>query len=800
MNFLRPRWHKVIRDLVANKARTVLVVLSITVGVLAVGVVSGTRSIFGSQLDTSYAATNPPSASLVVNGNFDQALVDTIRSMRSIEQAEGRRVVNARYRVGPNDEWVAITLEARAPQDYDTMTIAKVWPEQGDWPPPDHTLVVERASLDWMGLNVDDAITLRTLDGHERTMRIAGAVHDPGERPAPLAGQAFGFISLDTLEWLHQPRAFNRIEFVVAGNKTDQAHIQTVTQEVRRKIESAGLDTLSTIKNRPGDYPVNDVVQPLLLLLNASGLLALGLSGFLVVNTISATLAQQIRQIGMMKAIGARQGQIMSLYFATVLIYGLLALVVAVPLGVAGAWALAGYLAHQLNFDLVRTTIAPGVLAIQIAIGLFTPALAALYPIISGTRVSVRQAISDYGLGQGQFGESRLDRLLQRLRGLSRPLLISLRNTFRRKARLGLTLLTLSLAGMTFIAIFSVRASLLHTLDDALNYWQFDIRMRFDTDYRVQEIQRTAMTVPGVVAAESWGAASVRRVRPDGEESEGVIMLAPEADTTMLQTTLLAGRWLRPDDANALVVNTDFLYDEPDLDLGDTVVLKIGERQTTWQIVGIIRGTLTGPILYANYPYYARAARKVDRAGAVQVIAQAHDSDSLNQVAQQLEAAFNRAGFKVAEVQTIISLRDNVQRLLNILIVFLLAVAVLLAVVGGLGLMGTMSINVLERTREIGVMRAIGASDGAIFRIVIVEGMVIGVLSWIAGSLLAVPVSRFLSDATGQQLFQAPLSYTFSLPSVVLWFVVAMLLAALASFVPARSAARLTVREVLSYE
>ncbi|MCB0225658.1 MAG: FtsX-like permease family protein, partial [Anaerolineae bacterium] len=95
---------------------------------------------------------------------------------------------------------------------------------------------------------------------------------------------------------------------------------------------------------------------------------------------------------------------------------------------------------------------------------------------------------------------------------------------------------------------------------------------------------------------------------------------------------------------------------------------------------------------------------------------------------------------------------------------------------------------------------AIGASDGAIFRIVIVEGMVIGVLSWIAGSLLAVPVSRFLSDATGQQLFQAPLSYTFSLPSVVLWFVVAMLLAALASFVPARSAASLTVREVLSYE
>jgi putative ABC transport system permease protein len=91
MKFLRPRWRKVIRDLADNKARTVLVVLSMAVGVLAVGVVSGTRSIFGSQLEASYAATNPPSASLVVNGNFDQSLVETIRGMRQIEAAEGRR-------------------------------------------------------------------------------------------------------------------------------------------------------------------------------------------------------------------------------------------------------------------------------------------------------------------------------------------------------------------------------------------------------------------------------------------------------------------------------------------------------------------------------------------------------------------------------------------------------------------------------------------------------------------------------------------------------------------------------------
>lgn len=800
MKRLNPRWRKVIRDLATNKARTALVVLSIAVGVLAVGVVSGTRSIFGNQMDASYAATNPPSASLVVKGDFDQQLVDTIQAMREIEEVEGRRLVSARYRVGPDEAWIPIMLEARDLSDYTEMDVARVWPEQGDWPPPRHALLVERASLTWMGLDVGDSIILRTLDGDERIMRIAGTVHDPGEQPAPLAGQAYGFITLDTLEWLDQPRAFNRVEFVVAQAEWGQAHVEAVASEVRRKIESTGLETLSTIKNGPDDYPVNNVVQPLLLLLNAAGLLALGLSGFLVINTISATLAQQTRQIGMMKAIGAQQSQIIPLYFATVLTYGLLSLFLAVPLGVIGAWGLAGYLARQLNFDLVRTTMAPEVLLIQVTVGLLTPLLAALYPIIAGVRVSVHQAISDYGLGQGTFGRSRLDQALQRLRGLSRPLIISLRNTFRRKTRLSLTLITLSVAGMTFITIFSVRASLLQTLDDTLNYWQFDIRVQFGDDYRVREIERLALEIPGVVTAESWGARSVRRLRPDGVESDSVILLAPEAETTMLEFTLVAGRWLRPDDTNALVVNTDYLYDEPDLKLGDTVTLEFGERRTTWQIVGIIRGTLAGPILYANYPYYSRAAHKVDQAGAVQVITRAHDTESLTQIAQQLEATFNRAGFKVSEVRTIMRLRDKVEHMLNILIVFLLAVAVLLAVVGGLGLMGTMSINVLERTREIGVMRAIGASNEAILRIVIVEGIVIGVLSWIVGTLLAVPVSKILSDATGQQLFQAPLSYTFSLNGVALWLVAAILLAALASFLPARNAARLTVREVLAYE
>jgi putative ABC transport system permease protein len=268
----------------------------------------------------------------------------------------------------------------------------------------------------------------------------------------------------------------------------------------------------------------------------------------------------------------------------------------------------------------------------------------------------------------------------------------------------------------------------------------------------------------------------------------------------MLQPALLEGRWLRPDDTNAIVINTDLLADEPDLILGDELVLKFGRRETSWRIVGVVQGVLVGSYAYTNYPYYAQIVRDVGKAGGVQIVTTQQDVATQLQIAQALEEQFQRSGLKVASINTIADLRNTVVFQFNILTSFLLVMAVVLAIVGGLGLTGTMSINVLERVREIGVMRAIGASDGAVLRLVMVEGLLIGLLSWLVGGMVAFPVSKLLSSQIGLQLFQSPLSYTFSISGMVIWLVIAAVLAALASFLPARSASRLTVREVLAYE
>jgi putative ABC transport system permease protein len=251
---------------------------------------------------------------------------------------------------------------------------------------------------------------------------------------------------------------------------------------------------------------------------------------------------------------------------------------------------------------------------------------------------------------------------------------------------------------------------------------------------------------------------------------------------------------------NALVVNSLVFRNEPDLEVGDEIILKIEGRETPFQIVGVATGGAPIPTMFANYPYFARVAHTVGRAEWVFTATEQHDMAYQAQIAQAMENRFEQLGMDVGLSSKSAEEVAETTAIFEVIIVLLLIMAFLLAVIGGLGLMGTMSINVLERTREIGVMRAIGASNRSVRRIFIVEGIIIGVMSWLVGTMLAYPLSKLLSDLIGRQFLNAPLVYTFSLTGVFIWLALVVVLAALASFLPAWNASRLTVREVLAYE
>ena len=134
------------------------------------------------------------------------------------------------------------------------------------------------------------------------------------------------------------------------------------------------------------------------------------------------------------------------------------------------------------------------------------------------------------------------------------------------------------------------------------------------------------------------------------------------------------------------------------------------------------------------------------------------------------------------------------------MLLFVSVMALLLGVVGALGLAGTMTMNVVERSREIGVMRAIGARDRAVLIVFLVEGLLIGFLAWLIGVAISLPISKVLSDALGESFVQRPLAYTPAIDGIVYWLIAVAILALVASFLPAFRATRLAVREVLAYE
>jgi putative ABC transport system permease protein len=169
-------------------------------------------------------------------------------------------------------------------------------------------------------------------------------------------------------------------------------------------------------------------------------------------------------------------------------------------------------------------------------------------------------------------------------------------------------------------------------------------------------------------------------------------------------------------------------------------------------------------------------------------------------MAETLDEFFRARGFEVRQAQPGLAMLDTASESLDILVTFLLIMALLTATVGSMGLAGTMGMNVLERTREIGIMRSVGAGNRIIMITVIIEGMVIGLISWVLGAIVAFPISVLLSNILSVTIFETPIDLVFTPTGFIIWLGLVFVLSALASALPARNAARLTIHEVLAYE
>lgn len=785
-------WFKIWRDLAHNKARTALVVLSIAVGVFAVGMVFGGYGMMNHCMAEDREAWIP--IHVTFWGWFaDRTAEDAV--LREPSVADTKRLVDTvlRWRLEGETDWRDGILLAH--EDYEARRFGLLELLEGRRP-EGRALAVERMS--WQHFDIPVGTTIVVEFGqYERRLQVEGVIRDPDVTfPPRFGGDAVFFATHDTATWLTGD-GFNRIDVRFETLASEDEGVEA-GEQIRDRLERMGVPVGGWWVRDPNEHWFQDQLDTFLLILGISGALSLGLSVFLIINTLNAIVAQQVWQIGVMKVVGATSGRVVRVYLAIALVYSGLALLLGVPLGAIGAYLLAEWALDIINVAAPPFRVMPSAVAIQAVVGLAVPLLAALVPALGGARITAHRAIGTYGLG-GSYGRGRVDRLIGRVRRVPRPLALSVRNTFRRKARVLLTLTTLALGGAMFMAVMSVGTSFDGTLETLLKDFGDDATIWFGRSYRVERLLEVTERVSGVVKAEVWKRWGTRLKLDDGNECS-VRLYGIPPDSGIVNLRVVSGRRLMPGDGNAMLLNHKIAKEEG-IRVGDEVRLDLEDEETVWTVVGLVLNVDGGQMnCFVPFDALSRETGSLNRGWMMAVVSDKHDPESRQQLIRNLRDTYNAGHIEATYFWSASQEEESMREQFVLILNLLLGMGLLSALVGSIGLMSTMSINVVERRREIGVMRATGASSVSVAAVFVGEGVFLGILSWLFALPFSYPGGRLFSGLVGETLMRLPFDFTFSTGGVLLWLAIVIVLSALASLWPALRATGVSVREALAYE
>jgi putative ABC transport system permease protein len=361
-------------------------------------------------------------------------------------------------------------------------------------------------------------------------------------------------------------------------------------------------------------------------------------------------------------------------------------------------------------------------------------------------------------------------------------------------------------AGASFLMVMSLNSSLDLTLDNFFSRQVYDTTLGFEREQRMDRVLALAESVEGVDKAEvvfEQSASLFVEGQLVKEAGIGTTIrgLPPQSD--FFKPLIVAGRWLVPDDGRAIVIPRE-TAEKNNIQVNDTIILDIGTSgKDEWQVVGLYEPVFVGGFaadtLYAPLDSLFQITKIYNKAGLVQVRTISHDRASAQEVTKKLKETFEQHNMDVGGSQVQLDQRATNEWQFSLVTSMLLALSIIVALVGAIALMGALSIGVIERTKEIGVLRAIGARSPTIMGIFVLEGILQGLLSW----LIAVPISLLISPGAaktmGTIMFGATLDYQYNWPAVLMWLGIVVAISVLASILPARGATRISVRDSLAY-
>jgi putative ABC transport system permease protein len=787
---MNTQWRKIAGDFREHRLQILLIAVVLVAGTAGVIAALNARTVLAREIDRSYERANGADIMLWFD-KVEPGIVELVRSRPNVAAVEPRATAFTRIE-GKSGEWFPMRLTVL--RDFANQTVNLIHRESGDWPVKTGGIFIEQSGLAL--LDSSDSVRIRTATGDVATIPMRGFLHDTAVAPSTQDRMIYGYITPEVATMLGLKADLDQL-LVKLKARGSMSEVTEFADDLSGWLKTKNLAPLR-VDVLNNTHPHAMLMTAMLRVLEVLAGIAFICSATLAACVISLWMRREVRQVGVMKTLGARSGQLAFQYLTLVAPLVLIAVVLAFPIGTAvGRWVVK-YHQTMLNIDVADASVPIGLTLKELAIALIVPFVAMALPISRAARMSPRRAIQDPGIIAPR-GPTAITSRLIRMPG-DRRWSFALRNSFRRPWRLALTLIALSAGGALLLTAHNNYESLMRVIDRALANRGHDIEVQLQRPAPAAQLEAVARAVPDVEIAEAFQRAGVNLVADDSgavavREGRRMLLGGYPVATRLLRLPLREGRWPGPESPNEVVINRQVVEASPGLQIDSEITLKYRERLTKVRVTGIVE-EIGSPVIYAALPVCENVTGLGDASAVLRVKCR-NGREQL--VAGALEQALLNAHLIPSQINTKSEFRSSLEEHFAVVGSVMKMIALASALVGAITLVATVSLGVLERGREIGVIRAIGAQPRAVLAIFLVEGGAGALLSAALSVAGGIFLARFLNGMAERQLLHVAVPLHISLMGMAV-LSSGIIVVILAVWLAVSRILRLSVRDALAYE
>jgi putative ABC transport system permease protein len=744
---------KIAGDLRTHWAQWMLILLVLIIGIAGVLAAINARAILAREIPLSFDSAQIPDLTMRFT-QFDPAWLAMVRAIDGVDAAEVRGNIMTRVATAEGG-WLPMRLTVV--DNFTTQQLNVVHLHGEQWLDVDATIMIEQSGRSIIAGGVGKSLAVRTVGGGVANIVVGAFVHDTAIAPSTQERIIFGYIKPSAAKRLGFMATFDQllIKMPVRGSDRD---VEALAESIKAVLVAKGATVYRTDTRRPRHPHAGLMTAMLRVLAILAGLAlvsATALAGYL----FSAWMRRESRQIAVMKTIGAQSHHIGSQYFFMALPILVVAISCAFPLGAFLGRALARFEADILNIDLVNIDVPARLLFQALMSVLLLPMLAMALPIIRAARKSVRETLADPGI----VTFPAITRLASRLFSSSKAInfWFGVRNAWRRPWRLMVMLLAFSAGGALLLTTHSNYESLMTVIDTNLSEQAHDIEVSLSQSKLPAILEQVARSVSDTTIAEAWRRArvSTAAANPNDEQDDRFVLMGYPNQSQLFQRPVVEGRAPSPNATDEILV-TRYLRDRnPLLRPGNEVELTFDDCRTVVKIVGLV-DEITTAIAYVDARTFDKITGLDDSSTVVRIKTK---NTHIEMAANAIDRAFMDANIPPSQIATKKTLRDSLEEHFFVVGEVIRIVAFAIAFVGAIVLVAATAFNVVERGRELGIMRAIGATRRHLAATLLIEALTVVGLGMVFSIISAIALTRIMLDAAERMLLHVSIPLIFSM-------------------------------------